>query len=117
MRIVANPEFLTLPEGTLFCRFDGFNLDAIEIKGQTSDMMNDFLFQGLLETALVGDAWMDFVHKGENVGKKFDLYEGDCWGRDAEYDEEAMYAVFDREDVMKIIDKLTRSVLTAYKAS
>jgi hypothetical protein len=116
MRIVSNPEFLTLPNGTLYCRYESPNLGPVEIKGDSSDEMCDFLFQELVQTALVGDAFDKYMREGNPVGKKFDLYEGDCWGRDGEYDEEAMYAIFEKKDITQIIEKLLRCNAQAYTA-
>lgn len=114
MRIVKRPEFLTLPAGTVFCRYEPINFGDIEVKGDTTLGGDDFYSQvmnGCIqhgdETHGGSDTWVDAwrrAEKGEEIPMDFNVEI-----RDADYDsdrDEQMFCIWSKEDVERLIVRL-----------
>ena len=111
MRIVNRKEFLSLPEETLFSKYEPCCFEPILIKGET--LANDFIFQSINDAIKWGDPeeFSDVLFKAEKSGDSFDI-DLDCTERDGMFDEDQLFAVWEKKDLAQLIDRLN----TALKA-
>jgi hypothetical protein len=110
MRIVNRKTFLSMPEGTLFSKYEPQITDGFGIKGNTlwhQGRPIDFREQDLLMPVdcMSSDELMDILDKGERDGDSFAV-NLDCQGRDGCFDEDQLFLVWDRADVEKLIGRL-----------
>lgn len=109
MKIVSRKDFLAMPEETLYAKYQPCYFEALEIKGET--LSNDFLTQQIVDAIACKDSgeFSDLLHESETTGKsvKFDF---DCQGRDGCFDDDQLFAVWERDDVLALIERLTRLI-------
>lgn len=105
MRIVNRKEFLSLPEETLFSKYEPCCFDPILIKGET--WTNDFIFQSINDAIKWGDPeeFSDVLFKAEKTGESIDMDFNDT-GRDGMFDEDQLFAVWEKKDLTQLIDRL-----------
>ena len=105
MRIVNRETFLKMPPNTLYSKFEPCVFGELEIKGSTWN--NDYTVQdivGAIESSDSGDYSDKLFAAMETGGSlKMDL---DCMGRDGMFDEDQMFAVWEREDIEQLIERL-----------
>lgn len=111
MRIVNKQEFYKLPEGTLFAKYKPIIFDDLCIKYQ--NMYNhkkepiDYVYESLLgnvDCESSGDV-TDILLEAEEKGNSFKL-DFDCGERDGLYEDDALFAIYEKEDVVEFIRKL-----------
>jgi hypothetical protein len=110
MKIVNREEFLKLPSGTLFSKYQPCYFDDITIKGDT--WTNDFLIQNIAD-GIESEGSDDFFVKltdAEKNGTELKM-DFDCYGRDGMFDEERLFAVWSKDDVKALIKKLQESLV------
>ncbi len=115
MRIVNRDEFLAMPTGTLFSKYEPVVFDALMIKEETitsppyspDGKAIDFNFTEI-GGAVDSDSTGDFVDKlndsrenGTSVPMDFNAI-----GRDGEFVEDQLFAVWERKDVEDLIVRL-----------
>jgi hypothetical protein len=106
MRIVNRTEFLKLPANTLFSKYAPCYMEALEIKGDTI-VANDFGVQQIAD-AIRSDSGNDFANKlqdAEETGKSLTM-DFDYQGRDGCFDADQLFAVWEPEDVFKLMQRL-----------
>jgi hypothetical protein len=120
MRIVDRATFLALPVGTLYRKYgqagkpEVVNFDDLEIKDDTTG--NDWYAQDLrpyTEKATDSGEWVDWVVRlvaGEESGPLD--FETIC--RDGLYDDEQLFAVYDRADHEALINRLMQAFRDAH---
>jgi len=106
MKIVNRKTFLALQGQVLFAKFTPIVFGDLTIKVGNSSVGNDFVTQGLIEPDCSNsndyyDALLGPVERGESF--KLDL---DCCGRDGLYDEDQLFAVYERADLDQLIARL-----------
>lgn len=110
MRIVDRKAFLSLPSGTVYAKAEtppAYDFGPIEIKGETVAGV-DFYSQRLIgnfEGTSDSDDWFDAYDAmvaGEARKPNFEIE-----GRDALFDDGQLFAVFDDEDVQRLIKRLS----------
>lgn len=110
MKIVNREEFLKLHSGILFSEYEPCAFYGLFIK-QESTNHNDYY-----ETALIGnvdyDSSEDFVDvllaaQENKTSVKLDF---DCCGRNGMYDDNQLYAVYEKEDIEGLINVLKQCV-------
>jgi len=89
MRLVNLKEFLELPAGTLFCKYEPHLYQELMIKGESLPP-RDFLYQ-------------DLVPLEEDFPYELDLQ---CGARDGCFEEKQMFAVLDKKDFQAILLRL-----------
>lgn len=105
MIIVNRQKFLKLPTNTLYSKYEPCVMRPLEIKGETTST-GDFITQEINDAIDCNDT-CDMVIKlasaehGKHVGFDFD-----CEGRDGCYDEDQLFAVWNKKDVAMLIDRL-----------
>ena len=109
MKIVDRATFLSMPQNTVFAKYEPSVFGPIEIKGETWG--NDFLTQQIVD-AIDSDGTSDFMAKlddaqANGTSLKMDFY---CLGRDGCFDDGQLFAIFEKVDVMALIERLKESV-------
>jgi len=109
MRIVDRKTFLALPEGTVFSKYEPCVFESLCIKGETWG--NDFLVQ-YIDSALDVQNCGEFSEKleaskenGSSVSMDFD-----CMSRDGCFDDDQLFAVWERSDVEALITRLAQAL-------
>lgn len=102
MKIVRRKEFLALPVGTVFSRYEPCAFTDFLIKGES--ITNDW-FEVSIERSGAHGAEEDFGREGQS-GASFPV-DLDCEGRDGLYaEDDALYAVWEKTDVEALIARL-----------
>ena len=108
MKIINRKEFLKLPAGVIYSKFEPCIFGDIRIKGDTS--YNDWYYQDLLMIdANDSGEWSEIVHSAMNEGENIPLnlhYEG----RDGYYDEDQLFAVFENKDAIQLVHRLIETL-------
>lgn len=109
LKIINREQFLKLPNGVLYAKFEPCVFGDIAIKEDSSS--NGWLYQDLLELD-VNDSgeWTDTLFEAIEKGTSFKL-DYDCLGRDGMFDDKQLFAVFEKEDVVMLIERLKKTVL------
>lgn len=125
MRIVNRQQFMELPSGTIYRKFTTpYAFQEIEVKFDSYTLPNgkyidpstgqcsDFVCMGLAEvewdeTSQMFERLDEMMEQGASY--PLDL---DCAGRDGCFEPEAMFLVFERDDVIKLRDFLTELLAT-----
>lgn len=109
MIIVNLDAFLTLPEGTLYSKYEPCNFQGLMIKGENCGSI-DFWYQDLIGE-LDSESTEDFVdkcalaEKGKTV--KFDL---NCQGRDGLFERGQLFAIYDGDDVGQLLNRIENAI-------
>lgn len=108
MRIVNRKEFLQLPSGTLYCKYEHTSAYNISIKYDTWE--SDWLHQEL------PTLWSPDESSSSDLYDKLDKAESDSSysfsqdlessNRDGHFDENQMFLIYEKEDIIKLIKKL-----------
>lgn len=110
MKIVNRQKFLSLPKGVLYAKFDPENYEFGEIAIKENTLTQDWWNQDLIEVKANDSAELDNVlSKAVEEGKSFSL-DYECVGRDGLYEDDFLFAVFEKEDVIKLIERLEKTV-------
>lgn len=107
MRIVDRKTFLAMPIGTVYQKYQPCCFDALMIKGETC-ASNDWFEQEIGGNIVGTNNSEEFftaceaMQRGETRAIDFDIQ-----GRDGLFDNEQLFAVWDRDDVTNLIARLT----------
>lgn len=110
MKIVNRETFLAMPEGTLFSKYHPCVFEDLCIKGETWD--SDFQVQQVvdaIECTGSGD-FSNRLHRSEILGESLPM-DFNCMGRDGCFDDDQLFAVWERADVEALIVRLTQTLL------
>lgn len=110
MRIVNKKEFLALPAGTLYSEYDPQVIDGLFIKGETifhGGIPRDYVYESLIGNVDANDSNEEFeiLIDAEENGTSFKL-DFDCRMRDGLFDDSKLYAIYEPEDIIGLINKL-----------
>ncbi|GGX01476.1 hypothetical protein [Undibacterium macrobrachii] len=114
MRIVNRADFLDLPKGTVFSKYEPCIFGDLEIKGSTV-CGKDFYVQQIADAVDAndsdefGDVLFGAAQNGTSV--KLDL---DCEVRDGLFDADQLFAVWEKSDVLQLVERLQRAIKDAY---
>lgn len=114
MRIVKLPEFLTMPVGTVFCKFDPQIFSNIRIfTGRVGlvETSRDFGYMPLFDVkASASEIYADTLLYAEETGESFKL-DFSATSRDGMFEDDQLFAVFEKEDVEGMIKVLQNSLV------
>jgi hypothetical protein len=107
MRIINRKEFLELPSGTLFCKYNECCFGDMSIKYDTWKESNDFLYVDINDFIYgdSSDSTFDKLEQMKNTGENVSI-DLDVQSRDGLYEDGQLFAVYDNNDVLHIIEKL-----------
>lgn len=105
MRIVDRKTFLAMPSGTLFSKYVPCVFENMQIKGDS--LANDFLYQQIVDAIDCRDSgeFAALLDDSERDGTSIPM-DFDCQGRDGCFDEDQLFAVWERADVNALIERL-----------
>lgn len=111
MKIVNRKTFLFMPENTVFTKYKPCCFGNLMIKGES--WKNDFLYQQIAD-AIDSTGSSDFFDKLDDAEKKkIELkMDFDSQERDGCFDEDQLFAVWKKEDVLALIERLKMCVKT-----
>jgi hypothetical protein len=109
MKIVDRKTFLALPEDTLFAKYAPCYVEELTIKGETLTGSDDFYYQAIALAVDANDSEEMFhrLHESQETGCSVPM-NFDVQGRDGCFDEGQLFAVYERQDVEALIERLKR---------
>ena len=112
MKILTFKEFLETPKETVFSYYRPQVFDGLMIKcSDIADNDHDFLYDDIIG-AIENDSSADYWDKCEAMSelKESMPMDFECTGREGLYDRDQLYAVYEKEDVVALIERLQRTV-------
>lgn len=110
MKIYNREQFLKLPPNTVFCKWYRNDFAPLEIKVSAfGEWGNDFITDNL--TDYLAEPYRDLDEF--KVGDSNIRWDDNQTVRDGLYetDDEVLFAVFDNEDIFRVISKLTKCLI------
>lgn len=109
MRIVNRKEFLSMPEGVVFCKYYSLGtFESIQIKGPSTDI--DYMYTDIFDIdSTCSIEWTNKMIEYEN-GKPFPVVFGDTLSRDGLFEEDQLFAVFSDTEVLNYAKLLIDAV-------
>lgn len=106
MKILNKEDFLKLPKGVLYAKYEPCIFEDIQIKGETLTE-SDWVFSTLLEVGTLNtlEAMDVALIKGTSFIVDFDSSQ-----RDGCFDDEQLFAVYEKKDVLEMINKISNSL-------
>ncbi len=109
MKILNLEKFRALPENTLFSKFIPCAFDYLEIKGDTIEC--DFWTQEIHSAIECNDSGQSsellFEAQEKGLSLKMDF---ECEGRDGLYEDNQLFAVWENNDLLQLIDRLKQCI-------
>ncbi|MED1125557.1 hypothetical protein [Bacillus atrophaeus] len=110
MRIINLQQFIRLPRGVLYTKFEPDIFCQIAIKEDSIPETNDWLYQDLLEIKSNDSVELDeILSKAVENGDSFEL-DYKCLTRDGLFKSDQLFAVFEKEDVKSLIKRLNETL-------
>lgn len=110
MKIVNRAQFLAMPPGTVFAKFQPDVFEELEIKHDTLGS-NDYCYQqivGALDAGNCGE-WSRLLDDSRETGSSIPM-DFDCLSRDGCFDDDQLFAVYEPADVEQLIDRLQQAL-------
>lgn len=107
MRVVDRKAFLNMPAGTLFAKYDPCVFQELRIKVGNCGA-DDFFYSNIVdaidsyESGQFGALLEESRETGASVAMDFDAI-----SRDGCFDDDQLFGIFEPEDLLKLIAKLT----------
>ena len=105
MKILNRKDFLALPDGVLYSKYEPCIFGPLEIKGESWE--NDFLTQQIADAVDCNDSgeFFNILLDAKETGNSFalDFYSE---GRDGLFDEDQLFAVWEHADISALISRL-----------
>jgi hypothetical protein len=106
MKIVKRKEFLALPEGVVYSKYQPCIIDGVYMKGETRG--NNWIYQDLIDSVDIGKGEERYyVVENSREGKPFkmDYY---CMDGDGMYEEDQEFMIYDHMDVKRFAMQLVK---------
>lgn len=116
MRVINKQQFYELPSGSVYSMYEPINLYGLKIKGNTIRHQDNNIPFDYTYIDLIGNV------KYDNSGEFFDLMNGlvigetsfpldfECHQRDGMFEPEEMFCIYEKADLIGLINKLTESL-------
>lgn len=102
MRLLTRKEFLATPSGTIYSKYESLgNLEGLAVKTATWD--NDWIYYSLIGEFDAENTEEEFAIEESNESFTLDL---EATGRDGLFDEDQVFAVYEKDDVVRLRDRL-----------
>jgi hypothetical protein len=107
MRIVNREQFLKLPAGTLFSKYEPTIFGDLSIKDDTCDGVDDFFYISIADAVDANgtEGFVDTLDRAEKEGSSFSL-DLETVSRDGLFDKGQLFAVWESQDVNMLIARL-----------
>lgn len=102
-----------MPAGTLFMKYEPCSFGDLQSKGETWEL--DFLSENITYEidCTNSNEFSDKLHSAKETGENLRM-DFDITSRDGCFDDNQLFAVYDKRDVEMLTDKLNRCVKSAY---
>ena len=110
MKIVNLETFRKMPDGTVFCKYSPCSFGDSEMFGGDCGGI-DFIsaeLTGWVESEGSDDMY-DILVKAQETGESFKL-DTECYGRDGLYENDQLFAIYETEDVVQLIETLRKAL-------
>ena len=109
MKIVSRTEFLKMKPGTVYSLYKPCIFGALEIKEKSYE--NDWLYQDIVDAIECDDSGdlTDRLFDAQENGSSLDI-DFDCLSRDGLFDDDQLFAVWERKDVVALIERLRQTI-------
>ena len=120
MKIVNREEFMKMPKGTVYSYYEPCIFEGLYVKASKEDnlfhdakkrTLNDFVLIPLIDGFVKGSYDNNVNHKDLDHFE-FDLT---CSVRDGLYDDKQLFAVYDKNDILKLVARITISPIEENK--
>lgn len=109
MKIMTRDQFVLLPAGTVYAKYQPCCFEDLCIKGDSINGV-DFFLQTILQIeADSSDQWMDRLDRAENIGESIPM-DLNVQSRDGCFDSDQLFAVYEPQDVRGLIDRLQQAL-------
>jgi hypothetical protein len=114
MKIVNRNQFMALPAETMYSTYEPCCFGPLYIKGDTiihDGKPIDWCYQDIADAVDAGDSgeWAEKLFEAQESGGSV-AFDFDCQGRDGMFAHDQLYAVWEPQDVVALIDRLRRCV-------
>lgn len=114
MKIINLKEFLKLPEGTVYVKFDPVIFDELSVK-ESSISNLDWIYSPIVNVDAIDSTDIyGITNKSLVEGSSFNL-DINSTTREGMYDESQLFTVYEKSDVKQLIQKLNESLERAYE--
>lgn len=110
MKIINRKQFLEIPEGTIYSKFDPYIIDGLYIKNES--LGNDWYYQDLINSIECNDSgeYTDKLFKARDDPKYELRQDYNVNQRDGLFNEEQLFLIYDKDDAMKLIITLFETI-------
>ena len=110
MKIMNRVEFLKMPEGTLFSKYEPCVFGALQIKGDS--LSNDFCVQQIADSVKCSgsDELFNILFAAKETGDSFEM-DFEVEGRDGLFEDEQLFAVWEAKDVLALVKRLMQTII------
>jgi hypothetical protein len=107
MKIINLKQFLDMPKGTVFSKYEPCCFTGLMIKDMNCGDI-DFYYMTLLGNVDSNDTgdFFDKCEEAQKTGKSLKL-DFDVIGRDAAYNKDQLFAIYEEEDIKGLVKSLT----------
>lgn len=110
MKIVNKTEFYALPEGTLYSDYEPCIFTSLKVKGSTlysEEKPIDFIYESLIGNIYAESSghFVDMLDDAENNKTSLPM-DFECGERDGLYEENQLFAIYEKKDLEDFIKKL-----------
>ena len=114
MKIVNLEKFRSLPEGTVFMKYEPCVFGDLSVKGET--WQHDWLYSNITYNidCVSSDDFSNKLDDAENNGASLQM-DFDCFSRDGCFDRDQLFAVYEKDDIDGLIERLIKCKIQAYK--
>jgi hypothetical protein len=119
MRIVGREEFLKLPVGTVYFKYEPIHTDGLCIKGESLE--SDWFYQsvdpvGNMENCSSSSEMSEMTHFMEHDPRADEPLSFNVEGRDGCFEDDQLFCVFSACDHHRLIDRLKEAAKQAHGA-
>lgn len=111
MKIIGMKEFLKLPNGTMYQRYQPCCFTGeLEVFEGSIECTNDFYYKNIInEVECEGDIELiDILSNATTINESF-KFDYNCGSRDGHCcDDDQLFAIYDKEDVKSLLDEITK---------
>lgn len=119
VKLVNRRTFLALPAGTVFQKYGDFGRQSVSIKHDTTPCSSDFWYVDLAEpwpeNCQDSGQFFDMQEAFQN-GDNFGPLDFECLARDGRFYKDQMFAVWNSNDVVRLINALQESLAATLAA-
>lgn len=103
MRVYSKKDFLSLPEGTIFCNGVKWAFDSLRVKGESFNNFSDFLYTDLCWIESEGShECFDFLEDSLKNGTSYEMNKSTA--RDGIFYDEDVFLVFEKADLEHLMN-------------